>query len=472
MCPQRRRSGSRTRSPLRWAISPSSWRECREVEPSERNDSRGPGDYEGIVRLSHRQTHVSFSIAAENLRANPLRSALSMLGVTIGVASLVAVLSLGDGFERTMREMARADGRIQRVAVTVRASEMIAGQRILLERPPEFTLEDAASLETHLRSALGPGSSIRLHRGGLALIRDDTLSARLRMRGLPVVGLNVPLDSGTRPGLASGRFFLAAELVGHARVAVISDSLAQLLGGGPAALGRALRIGPDSVSIVGMLNPSERDARQPLMVVGPLTIAPGMFAPSMTQNPAAFQIQAPSVELVSRVNEAAEGWLATRFGARWRDSASTQSYAREAAQGAQGILMFKVFMGSIAGISMLVGGIGIMNVLLAAVYERTREIGIRRAVGARGRDIRRQFLVESMLIAGTGASVGTVLGIGIAQLGAYVMRRISAGNIEPGFSVWTLLVVTAAALTVGLAFGSYPALRAAALSPLDAIRHE
>jgi putative ABC transport system permease protein len=130
-------------------------------------------------------------------------------------------------------------------------------------------------------------------------------------------------------------------------------------------------------------------------------------------------------------------------------------------------------MGAITGISLLVGGIGIMNVLLSSVTERTREIGIRKAAGARRRDIRRQFLAESIAISGMGSAIGLVLGVaGAFGITAMIRHFSRAAFLHASLSWSTLGVAAGAALFVGLTFGTYPARRAARLSPIDAIRHE
>jgi putative ABC transport system permease protein len=138
----------------------------------------------------------------------------------------------------------------------------------------------------------------------------------------------------------------------------------------------------------------------------------------------------------------------------------------------QAIMVFKLLMGAITGISLLVGGIGIMNVLLASVVERTREIGVRRAAGARRRDILAQVLVESMTIAGFGCILGVVVGLAGAYASAALIRSRSQAEVYAAFTLESFLVAAGTAMFIGLAFGCYPAFRAARLSPIDAIRHE
>ncbi|HEU4698493.1 MAG TPA: FtsX-like permease family protein, partial [Gemmatimonadales bacterium] len=141
-------------------------------------------------------------------------------------------------------------------------------------------------------------------------------------------------------------------------------------------------------------------------------------------------------------------------------------------QAQQGILVFKLVMGAFAAIALLVGGIGIMNVLVASVIERTREIGIRKATGARHRDILVQFLSEAVAISGVGAVLGAAAGLAGAFTAAAVIRHVSQARLYAAFTWGTLLVAATASVLVGLGAGMYPALRAARLSPIDAIRHE
>ena len=136
------------------------------------------------------------------------------------------------------------------------------------------------------------------------------------------------------------------------------------------------------------------------------------------------------------------------------------------------MLLSKLLLGLLAGLILAVGGIGIMNVLLAAVVERTREIGIRKAVGARRRDIQAQFLVESVTVTGVGSVLGFLAGLIIASAGTFIFRQWARAPIYPVLHLSTAVLALAAAITTGLVFGTYPARRAAQLSPVDAIARE
>lgn len=164
-------------------------------------------------------------------------------------------------------------------------------------------------------------------------------------------------------------------------------------------------------------------------------------------------------------------WLAERYG-RDLDKFDVVVGTQRLENTKQAMLLSKMLLGLLAGLILAVGGIGIMNVLLAAVVERTREIGIRKAVGARASDILAQFLVESVAVTGVGSAVGFVLGLLLAVVGTAVFRRWSGAPIYPVLHVSTALFASGAAVLVGLVFGTYPARRAAALSPIDAIARE
>jgi len=163
-------------------------------------------------------------------------------------------------------------------------------------------------------------------------------------------------------------------------------------------------------------------------------------------------------------------WADARFGV---GTTRLRSNASRVDQAAQGILLFKLFMGAITGISLLVGGIGIMNVMLASVTERTREIGIRKAVGATRGDVLQQFLAEAVAIASLGSALGVALGLTAAfSITALMRAKLPGMGIHASVSWSTILVAVVSAALVGLVFGTYPARRAARLDPIDAIRHE
>lgn len=409
-------------------------------------------------------TFASVIVGVGTLRANPLRTWLSTLGIVIGVAALVAVLSIGDGLERYAREQIESTTSVQSISLTAKTFDLVDGQRFPRADYLVFTAADADTLAARLGSRAG----VMIQVSGANLVRD---SAGAR-HALMVTGTTP--ETARLGGLApaAGRFFSPAETAAGSTVGVASHRLALMLaGGGPAeaAVGDTLELQGRPVPIVGVLPPTANADDWRLYV--PLDAAPALFSPTTIAQVPQLIIKAARVEDVDSVKAAAEAWLARRDPG-WKERVSVATAQGRLRQAQQGMLIFKSFMGAITGISLLVGGIGIMNVLLASVVERTREIGVRKAIGARQRDVLVQFLAESVTVTGIGSMVGAGLGLAGAFATTAIIRARSGAVLYAGFSWGTVLVAAIAAVVVGLSFGIYPALRAARLSPIEAIRHE
>ena len=402
---------------------------------------------------------TSLVIGLDALRANPLRTILSTLGVVMGVAAMVSVLAMGDGVERYAREQIERTTDLLSVTVQPTTMTSLDGQWVRRDSVIQFRAADAHALARKLGAP-----SVAMVTSGAAFVIPE---GQMEPRGFGVAGvLARQFTDRERVFLVGGPFkdsdTAVVVLSAAAAGAVVGDTAR------PAdALGRTLRLQGNPHRVVGVLAPADDD--RGLQAVVPVDDAAraltGTRSPSLT-------LTAPRIEAVDSLKMRIEAWLTERYGDKWKERATVATSAARVAQASQAIRVFKLLMIAITGVSLLVGGFGIMNVLLASVVERTREIGIRKATGARNRDILVQFLGESIAITGAGAAVGVAFGLAIAFTAAAIMRAQTDAPVRAAVTLETVLFAAIASITIGVVFGLYPALRAARRSPIDAIRHE
>jgi putative ABC transport system permease protein len=409
-------------------------------------------------------TSSSLAVGFTALRANPLRTMLSTLGVIMGVAALVSVLSLGDGMEHFARAQIDQTSSLQYVQVRAQTTREVDGQQFARTDVRRFTPADAEQLQhaltVHAQVGLLVTSGALVHRGNAP------------PRGATVLAITPPVAVMRGMHVGAGRMFTDAEAATGAPLTVLSTGLARVLAGAAdavALIDSVVVVQNDARRVIGILAPGD-DSTQLLALV-PVVRSDSAMTPSASPRVPSMLIHVDSVDQVERARADVERWLAAGDTA-WKNRVSVVTNQYRLSQVQEGLLLFKLLMGALTGISLLVGGIGIMNVLLASVAERTREIGIRRATGARKREIMTQFLAESVAISGAGAVLGAGLGVGAAYAVTAVMRMRTRATVYAGLSWSTLLVAALAALAVGIGFGLYPAIKAARLSPVDAIRHE
>ena len=412
------------------------------------------------LRIAMNASIQSLLAAFDTLGANPLRTLLSTLGVVIGVASLVAILALSDGLERFGREQISRTTDLHTVVVQPRQYDVENGVRVRRRDVPTVSAVDAAAL----RGRLADSADVALFVLGSAraVVPGDTA------QHIALVAATGPgAESQMVEGLAAGRYLTAGDVATGARVVVVSRGVAAWYGAEPETLpGRTLELDGVAYQVIGV-DAREGGSSEQLQI--PLS-APVREEMESRDLAAGLAIRAHRIEDVESVRATTESWLASRFGDP--GGFTIQSRKAMAAQARRGMLVFKLVMGAIAGISLLVGGIGIMNILLASVAERTREIGIRKAAGARQRHVLLQFLAEAVIISGVGSVLGVILGLTGAVVISLVIQRLADAPIFMAFTWQSVAVAAGAALGVGLAFGTYPARRAARLSPIEAIRHE
>jgi putative ABC transport system permease protein len=407
----------------------------------------------------------SARVGADSLRTNTMRTTLSTTGVVIGVAALVAAFSITDGVDLWARALIARESSVQDVSVTPRTSTVVAGRTVPITGYPVLTTEDAERAKAEV-----PGvAQYALTLTGNAPVEflDHRATALLTLT-------TASLADFTSIDVQAGRFFSASEVLHSAPVIVLGHRLAEELAGGRDALwliGRAIKVRGQKREVIGVLAPPQVGPEPDLAAFAPIRGGESLLEPSQDPRLPTLRLKAHSIEAVDTLRDQVVNWLAEQYGTKV-EKLNVEVGTQRLENTRQGMLLTKLLLGLLAGLILAVGGIGIMNVLLAAVAERTREIGIRKSVGARRADIQMQFLVESVTITGAGSVMGFVVGIILAQAGTAVFRLWAHAPIYPVMHLSTGLFAAGSAITVGLVFGTYPARRAAELAPVDAIARE
>jgi putative ABC transport system permease protein len=420
------------------------------------------------MRSSHRDFTIlleSARVGADSLRANPTRTVLATTGVIIGVAALVAAFAITDGVDVWSRALITRESSVQDVAITPRTHLVVRGRSQPIHGYPIFRSEDADRAAAEVPGALRA-----------ALMMNGTAPVEyLDQRATALLTLSSSgLADFTGLELGAGRYFSTTEDAHGAPVVVLGHRLAQELAGEHDALwlvGRSIRVGGLRREVIGILAPPSTGDEPDLVAFAPFRGGSALLDATSTTRVPTLRLKARSIEAVDTLRENALNWLAERYG-RDVDKFDISVGTERLENTREAMLLSKLLLGLLAGLILAVGGIGIMNVLLAAVIERTREIGIRKAVGARPADIQAQFLVESVTVTGVGSAIGFVVGLVIASAGTAVFRQWARAPIYPVLHISTALFAIGAAVVVGLVFGTYPARRAARLSPVDAIARE
>jgi putative ABC transport system permease protein len=394
-------------------------------------------------------------VAINCLMANKVRSLLSMLGIIIGVAAVISMLALGSGAQKQILDRVTAMGAD---LLIIRPGQ--AGQRGVMTGTAEtLTLEDAEAVLSKVPDIEMLSPVVQ----GNAQLKYANQNTRTNVMGAGTTYF--PLRNYV---IEKGRTFAEGEEERMARVAVLGPQTVVNLFGETDPLGKKFKINGMNFEVIGVLkskgdmgwhNPDDQ-------AIIPYTTA-------MKQLLGVDSLREIDVQMADRadyekVQAAAEEVL--RKEHRLLPDQDSDFHIRNMAEMAETATSvsrtFTVLLGSVAAISLLVGGIGIMNIMLVTVTERTREIGIRKAIGAKDRDVLVQFLLEALIMSGLGGVIGIAVGIG----GAMGIARFS--QFQTVVEVYSVLVAFFFAAAVGIFFGFYPARRAAALDPIEALRYE
>ena len=399
--------------------------------------------------------------ALESLAANKLRSGLTILGIVIGVGAVIAMVSIGRGAQATIT------GSIEGIGTNLLF--VFRGGSEDVRNPKPLTLEDSAAIGDSFQAPAVIGVAPVLQGTAKVSFGGDSTNTML-------IGVTPEHAQVRNDHLTEGEFINEAHMLGNASVVLLGPDVADTLFGRTEGLvGETVRIEGQPFRIIGILESKGGSAfsNEDDRVVIPLTTAQArLIRRSPSNRVDLILVQAADAESVSnaadQVSQILQARHRTAIGADDFTILTQQDFIETAGTITN---VLTIFLGGIAAISLLVGGIGIMNIMLVSVTERTREIGLRKALGAHKRDILIQFLAESSVLSLIGGIIGIILGWTIAVIVGEIARAYNA-EINPQIGADIILLATLFSTAVGLFFGLYPANRAANLEPVEALRYE
>jgi putative ABC transport system permease protein len=406
---------------------------------------------------------ASVRVALQAIGANTMRSALTVLGIVIGVASVIAMIAVGRGATQRIQDQIRSMG--SNVLVVLSGSSTAGGLRAGAGTLLTLTEEDAAAIQAECPAVALAAPTMR---GTAQIVFGNQNWSTI------IQGATPDFLEARDWKVAAGEAFTPQDQASATKVALLGWTVAQSLFGDSDPVGQAIRIKKVPFTVVGVLAPKGQSPfgqDQDDLVVIPLSTAKRQVLGVSQANAravGAIVIRARDASLQMTAQEQVTALLRQRhrLQADQDNDFTVRNMMEVFAAQEESARVMALLLGAIASVSLLVGGIGIMNIMLVSVTERTREIGLRMAVGARGRDILLQFLIEAVTLALLGGIVGTAAGLA----GSALLARFGDWAVSVDASALLLAFLFSAG--VGIFFGFYPAKRAAELNPIEALRYE
>ncbi len=399
--------------------------------------------------------------ALESLNSNKLRSSLTILGIVIGVGAVIAMLAVGNGAQNTIT------GSISGIGSNL-LFVMSGNSNQELTNIEPLTMDDAnAMLDQFQAPSVEDVAPV--------VNGEVTVTSGSESTATFVYGVTTSYESVRNYHVTEGSFITEDQVLGKASVVLLGPDVAKALFDRTEGLvGETVRIEGQPFKVIGVLESKGGSAfvSQDDVVIVPITTSQARLTRRSNDRIDLIFVQSISADALSQASEEIAQILRTRHRTKVGEDDFTILSQQDFVETAKTITnVMTIFLGGIAGISLLVGGIGIMNIMLVSVTERTREIGLRKALGARKKDIMIQFLTESSLL----SLFGGVIGIGLGWLISFIVGRIALSSgtpLNPVVGLDAILLATIFSTAVGLFFGLYPANRAANLEPVEALRYE